>query len=269
MSAQYNELYEDYLALRRNFKIALSLFLIGAFILVALMMTGFKGEANYKNKYDELEQSYQYSLDQVAYLQRENNTLREKLELAPKLKKHKPQLTLSPSQNKFCLALVIYGEETQGTLTDMTKIGQMAVNRAEQGRFGGTNVCAVAHFKDGITSAVYYKRQIEKAVWTGDTSYVPESTARKANLVAWKKSKQLASKIIDGETVWLTKANHSFAIKTLKNVKSWMRDMRVENYTSAHVLMTDEDLINGKLHRYTKEEPFNQANYTLAMATQH
>lgn len=198
-------------------------------------------------EHEELQDSYDLA---IAVLDEQNKTF-------------KPEMTLSDAQNKLCLTILAYGEERMGGPEDVELIMQTIVNRAMDVRWG-SNVCSVAKEGNGVQyeSMKHYIGVIKDIAWNGANDYMPESTSKKSNLIAWNRISKIASDVIDGKTVWKTEANHFINLRGLDRIQTWIKSIRISGYTSGHVLLTDYEIRDGKKVIYTRAKPYNQAKYT-------
>lgn len=180
---------------------------------------------------------------------------------------YKPTLTLSDDQNKLCLAIGVFGEERMGSETDFVVIAQSILSRTEREWFGATNACAVlAHKSDNGTLAYSsmgpYIGDLSDIVWGNINTFTPWLAKQKeADMDAWKRIVKVTSDVIDGKYPRMTIANHFVALDKLKTVPGWVRKLRPVGTTSGHVLFVDYEIREGEVVRYTKDNPYNQAEF--------
>jgi hypothetical protein len=180
----------------------------------------------------------------------------------------KPTMTLSDNQNALCLAIALYGEERMGSELDMVMIGQAITMRAMDEDWRESNACSVirASYDNGKTlqysSMKPFQGAIEDIVWGRINTYTPKSALNDAaERRAWEKTLHVARGIVNGDYPLMTVGNHFIALAALKTVPDWAKLLRPVNVTSGHVIFVDYEIRDGKKIRYTKDKPFNQANF--------
>ncbi|AXH70863.1 hypothetical protein [Vibrio phage BONAISHI] len=177
---------------------------------------------------------------------------------------YKPNMSLSDNQNSLCLAIMLFGEERMGSETDMVKIAQSIVMRAEDERWG-SNACMVISEGQGTqySSMGPYLTDIKDIVWGEISDFTPALAKTNAQeMQAWKRIKKIAYDVVDGNYPLLTKANHFISLKELKEIKKWIRNLRVVGYTSGHVLLIDYEYdTEGQRIIYTAESPYSQKRF--------
>lgn len=177
-----------------------------------------------------------------------------------------PRITLSPSQEELCLSILLYGEERMGSEIDMIKIANTVYNRVDNKRYP-RNACLVAKQGYGkqFSSMVPYTKTISNIAWGKTTDFTPKlAKSNSLELNKWNEIRSLAKSIIAGERLYYTRATHFVALKELKTIPEFVRAFRPVGITSGHVLFVDHDNINGKLVRYTKENPYRQAMFNAS-----
>lgn len=174
-----------------------------------------------------------------------------------------PRITLSPQQEELCLSILLFGEERMGSEIDMIKIANTVYNRVDNDRYP-RNACLVAKQGYGkqFSSMVPYTKTISNIAWGKTKDFTPKiAKDNKLEMDKWLAIRLLSKSIIRGERLYYTRATHFVALKELKTIPEFVRAFRPVGITSGHVLFVDHDFINGKLVRYTKENPYSQSMF--------
>jgi len=215
---------------------------------------------------DELEYTNEDLLVQIGSLKDEMDETADMLDTLPYAKLWSPKQNLAQWQEELCLSILLFGEERAGSRKDMVFIANSVYERVGLSWYEG-NACLVAAEGYGtqFTSMKPYAKILKEIVWGKVKDFTPvEARSNAIEARKWEQIRKLAKDILSGKERKYIQATHFIALDKLKVVPGWAKAMRPVAVSSGHVFFTEYDIIDGKIVRYTEDNPFNQAQYNLA-----
>lgn len=215
---------------------------------------------------DDLEGESEDAEFYISALKEEMDEMSDMMDSLPYAHLWSPPQNLAAWQEELCLSILIFGEERGGSRKDMVYIANSVYERVALDWYEG-NACLVAAegYGSQFSSMKPYARVLKNIVWGKVKDFTPKEARENAiEARKWKQIRQLSKDILAGKERKYIQATHFLALDKLKTIPGWMKALRPVAVSSGHVFFTEYDIIDGKVVRYTEDNPFNQSQYNLA-----
>lgn len=183
-------------------------------------------------------------------------------------KPFKPNINEHISQSRLALALAVYGESRSEKPIDREIIAWAIINRVLDDRddkiYRNTMSAVVA--ADGQYDGVNpYLGVISQIVWGERLNYVPKSARVSSSKdgKAWLEIVDMVDDILAGNRSRKTMATHFCSPSAAKGGSycSWMPYLKPLNPAGKHLMYVDYAMVDGKLVKFTKENPYDPVKH--------